>query len=127
MKEINKITEIIIGCAIEVHKTLGGPGLFENVYEECLAWELLQCALKIQRQVLLPIVYKGNKLGNPFKVDLIIDEKVIIECKATTQYNKIFESQILTYLRLSNLKIGLVINFGESKVKNGIHRIVNGL
>lgn len=127
MKEINKITEIIIGCAIEVHKTLGGPGLLENVYEECLAWELLQCALKIQRQVLLPIVYKGNKLGNPFKVDLIIDEKVIIECKATTQYNKIFESQILTYLRLSNLKIGLVINFGESKVKNGIHRIVNGL
>ncbi|MBN2802293.1 MAG: GxxExxY protein [Deltaproteobacteria bacterium] len=126
MDNLNDLTEIIIGCAIEVHKTLGGPGLLESVYEECLAWELSAKKIAVKRQVLLPITYKNVKLGNPYRVDLIIDDKVIVECKAVSQYNKLFESQVLTYLRLSKLKLGLVINFGEALLKKGIHRVING-
>jgi len=123
----NEISRIIVECAIEVHRTLGGPGLLESVYEEALVWELEQRRLNVQRQVLLPISYKEHALANPLKVDLIVADLVIVECKATTQYNDIFESQLLTYLRLSERKLGLVINFGERLVKNGIHRVVNGL
>jgi len=123
----NEISRIIVECAIEVHRTLGGPGLLESVYEEALTWELQQRGLDVQRQVALPICYKGQTFANPFKIDLIVGGLVIVECKATAQYNEIFEAQLLTYLRLANLKLGLVINFGERLVKNGIHRVVNGL
>ncbi len=123
----NDISRIIVECAIEVHRTLGGPGLLESVYEEALVWELRQRGLDVQRQVPLPVHYKGQTLATPLKIDLIVSELVIAECKATTQYNDIFESQLLTYLRLSDRKLGLVVNFGERLVKNGIHRVVNGL
>ena len=104
-----------------------GPGLLESVYEEALAWELRQAGLPVARQVELPINYKGNKLATPLRIDLIVGRKVIVECKATERYNSISEVQTLTYLRLSGLKLGIVINFGERKVTNGIHRVVNGL
>jgi GxxExxY protein len=81
----------------------------------------------VKRQIPLPIVYKGNELANPFRVDLIVDDIVIVECKATTKYREIFESQILTYLRLTGFKLGLMINFGQALLKDGIHRVVNGL
>lgn len=123
----NDISRLIYESAIEVHRTLGGPGLLESVYEEALSWELAQQGLKVERQVSLPIAYKGQHLASPLKIDLIVGEKVIVECKATIQYNPIFETQLLTYLRLTKLKLGLVINFGERLVKNGIHRVVNGL
>lgn len=123
----NEISRVIYECAIEVHRTLGGPGLLESVYEEALAWELRQAGLKVQRQQELPIPYKGHTLASPLKIDLIVGEKVIVECKATVQYHTIFEAQLLTYLRLTGLKLGLVINFGEKRVKDGIHRVVNGL
>jgi GxxExxY protein len=123
----NQISRVIYECAIEVHRTLGGPGLLESVYEEALAWELVQKGLKVQRQLILPIPYKGQTLASPLKIDLMVDEKVIVECKAAVKYNEIFEAQTLTYLRLTGLKLGLVINFGEKRVKDGIHRIVNGL
>jgi GxxExxY protein len=123
----NDLSRIIYESAIEVHRTLGGPGLLESVYEEALAWELQQRDLKVERQVSLPITYKGRTLASPLRIDLIVGGKVIVECKATTQYNTIFETQTLTYLRLARLKLGLVINFGETLVKNGIHRVVNGL
>jgi len=123
----NEISKIIVECAIEVHRTLGGPGLLESVYEEALVWELQQHGLSVQRQISLPIHYKGQILATPLKIDLVVSNLVIIECKATTQYNDIFEAQLLTYLRLRELKLGLVINFGERLVKNGIHRVVNGL
>jgi GxxExxY protein len=123
----NDISRVIYECAIEAHRTLGGPGLLESVYEEALAWELRQRDLKVERQVSLPITYKGQTLASPLKIDLIVAGKVIVECKATTQYNTIFETQTLTYLRLTGLKLGLVINFGEQLVKHGIHRVVNGL
>lgn len=126
MKE-NDISKIIVDSAIEVHRTLGGPGLLESVYEEALTWELADQGMNVGRQVALPITYKNKKLSNPLRIDLIVNNLVIVECKATTKYNSLFESQVLTYLRLSGLKLGMVINFGEALLKRGIHRVVNGL
>ncbi len=123
----NDISRHIVESAIEVHRTLGGPGLLESVYEEALVWELEQRGLLVRRQVILPIPYKGHTLASPLRIDLIVGELVIVECKASAQSNKIFEAQALTYLRLTGLKLGLVINFGERMVKEGIHRVVNGL
>ncbi|HEY5571735.1 MAG TPA: GxxExxY protein [Anaerolineales bacterium] len=126
MKE-NEISQVVLDASIEVHRTLGGPGLLEHVYEEALAWELKQRGLNIDRQKVVPIVYKSVALSSPLRIDLIVGNKVIVECKATSQYNKIFESQVLTYLRLTGLRLGLVINFGERLLKNGFHRVVNQL
>ena len=123
----NQISKIILDAAIEVHRTLGGPGLLESVYEEALAWELQQRGLTVERQKLLPIVYKGQMLSTFLRLDLLVSNKVIVECKATTNYNPIFKTQTLTYLRLAGLRLGLVINFGEKLVKDGYHRVVNGL
>ena len=123
----NEISRLIVDSAIEVHRTLGGPGLLESVYEEALVWELKQRDLPVKRQVNLPIPYKGRILASPLRIDVIAGDRVIVECKAVAQYNTIFEAQTLTYLRLTGLKLGMVINFGERVVKNGIHRVVNGL
>jgi GxxExxY protein len=123
----NDISRIILDSAIEVHRTLGGPGLLEGVYEEALTWELQDRGLTVERQRLIPIVYKGRTLGNPLRLDLLVNGKVIVECKATSDYNAISESQLLTYLRLTGLKLGLVINFGERLIKHGFHRVVNNL
>jgi GxxExxY protein len=123
----NEISKLIVDSAIEVHKTLGGPGLLESVYEEALAWELSSKGLNVARQVDVPILYKSNRLASPLCLDLLIEQIVIVEVKAVVLYNKVFEAQALTYLRLTSLKLALVINFGESRVGNGIHRVVNGL
>ena len=123
----NEISKHIVECAIEVHRTLGGPGLVEDVYEEALVWELTQRRLHVERQVVTPIAYKGRSLGTPLRLDMLVEGLVIVENKATNAYNSIFEAQALTYLRLRNLKLALVINFGEKYVKDGIHRVVNGL
>ena len=123
----NQISRIVVDAAIEVHRTLGGPGLLESVYEEALAWELKQHDLILERQKNVPIHYKGHVLATPLRLDLLINGLVIVECKATTEYNPIFEAQTLTYLRLTGPKLGLVINFGKRLVKDGIHRVVNGL
>jgi GxxExxY protein len=123
----NELSRLIVNSAIEVHRTLGGPGLLESVYEEALCWELANTGLVVSRQLLVPMQYKGRTLTTPLRLDLLVGEKVIVEVKATTQYNTIFEAQALTYLRLTGLKLALVINFGERVVKNGIHRVVNGL
>jgi len=109
----NRVSAVIVDAAIEVHRVLGGPGLLESVYEEALAWELSNRGLDVKRQVALPIQYKGVRLASPLAIDLLVDTCVILENKATAQYNDIFESQLLTYLRLSGLKLGLVLNFGE--------------
>ena len=106
----NEISNIIIGCAIEVHKELGGPGLLEKVYEEALVYELVSKGLSVKRQVQVPIHYKGNKLAAPLVIDLLVNDKVIIEVKAARENNPIFGAQTRTYLRLTNLKLGLVIN-----------------
>jgi GxxExxY protein len=123
----NQISKLIVDCAIEVHRTLGGPGLTENVYIEPFCWELSQRGLTAEREVAVPIVYKGRTLGNPLRLDILINKLVIVECKSIAVYNPIFETQLLTYLRLLNLKLGLVVNFGEQRVIDGIHRVANGL
>lgn len=122
----NLITGKIVDAAIEVHRTLGGPGLLERVYEEALVWELETRGLKVERQKLVSIDYKGKLLTTPLKLDVLVEGLVIVECKAVPNYNPIFEAQTLTYLRLMNLRVGLVINFGERLVKHGIKRILNG-
>ena len=123
----NEISKVIVDSAIEVHRELGGPGLIESVYEEALMEELLRRGMNVGRQLLVPIVYKGKTLGTPLRLDLKVNDLVLVDNKAVTEWNPIFEAQMLAYLRLTKLKLGLVINFGEQYVKNGIHRVVNGL
>lgn len=123
----NQISKLVVDCAIEVHRTLGGPGLTENVYTEPFCWELAQRGLYVEREVIVPILYKSRTLGNPLRLDILINKLVVVECKAVAVYNPIFEAQALTYLRLLNLKLALVINFGERRAIDGIHRVVNGL
>lgn len=123
----NEISRYVVTAAIEVHKTLGGPGLLESVYEEALVWELIQKEFLVERQKLIPIDYKGVTLATPLRLDILVNNLVIVECKSTSEYNPIFEAQTLTYLRLTHLRLGMVINFGEKYVKDGIKRVVNGL
>ena len=123
----NNLSFHIIKAAIEVHRTLGGPGLLESVYEEALVWELSEQEFEVERQKVVPIEYKSVQLATPLRIDIMVNKRVIVECKATTDYNPIFEAQTMTYLRLTGLKLGLVINFGEKYVKDGIHRVVNGI
>ena len=123
----NQISGIIIDAAIEVHRTLGGPGLLEDIYEEALAEELRLRGLLVERQLPVPIVYKGRTLSRPLRLDLKVERLVLVDAKAVIQWNQVFEAQMRTYLRLTNLKLGLVINFGEQYVKNGIYRVANGL
>ena len=123
----NEISKIIVDSAIEVHRELGGPGLLEGVYEEAMVEELCRGGLKVERQLSVPILYKGKQLGTPLRLDLKVNGLVLIDNKAVTEWNPVFAAQMLTYLRLTKLKLGVVINFGEQYVKNGIHRVVNGL
>jgi GxxExxY protein len=123
----NEISKVIVGAAIEVHRELGGPGLLEGVYEESMVEELTRCGLSVERQLQVPIFYKGKRLGVPLRLDLKVNGLVLVDNKAVTEWNPIFEAQMLTYLRLTKLKLGLVINFGEKYVRDGIHRVVNGL
>lgn len=123
----NDVAKVIVDAAIEVHRELGGPGLLEDVYEEALAEELTLRGLKVERQQPVRIIYKGRVLSKPLRLDMRVEGLVLVDNKAATEWNPVFEAQMLTYLRLTGLKLGLVINFGERFVKNGIHRVVNGL
>src|SRR5947208_3703400 len=123
----NEIARIIVDATIEVHRELGGPGLVEDVDEEALADELRLRGLKVERQLLVRITYKGRVLSKPLRLDMKVEGLVLVDNKAVTEWNPVFEAQLLTYLRLTGLKLGLVINFGEQFVRNGIHRVVNGL
>jgi GxxExxY protein len=125
--EENVISGIIVDAAIEVHRTLGGSGLLESVYHEALTLELRNRGLEVQTEKSVPIVYKGVTLHNPLKLDLLVGNKVIVECKAVTKFHRVFQSQTLTYLRLTGVKLGLIINFGALLLKHGIYRVVNGL
>jgi GxxExxY protein len=123
----NEISKVIVDAAIEVHRTLGGPGLLEDIYEEALAEELRLRGLLVERQLPVPVIYKSRTMRQPLRLDLKVERLVLVDNKAVIEWNSIFEAQMLTYLRLTSLKLGLVINFGERYVKNGIHRVVNGL
>ncbi len=121
---VNDCSNDIIGACIEVHKTLG-PGLLESTYEECLCRELSMRNLAFQRQVGLPVQYKGVKLDCGYRLDLIVEQSVIVELKSIESLLSIHEAQLLTYLKLSGLSIGLLVNFNETLLKNGLKRLVN--
>ncbi len=123
----NEISRVVVEAAIEVHRTLGGPGLLESVYEEALAYELRLRGLNVARQKVVPVTYKGKRLATELRVDLLVGDRVVVECTAVSAYHRVFEAQALTYLRQLDLKLALVINFGQRLVKDGIHRVVNGL
>lgn len=112
-----------IGCAIEVHRTLG-PGLLESTYEQCLGHELDQAGIPHVRQVPLPLTYKGSHLNHRYRLDLVIAETLILEIKAIDQIHPIHEAQLLTYLSLSRLPIGLILNFNSVALKDGIRRLI---
>lgn len=117
------LTERVIGLAIEVHMGLG-PGLLESAYEECLCWELGQAGLSYKRQVPLPISYKGVQLDVGYRMDIVVENRLILELKTVEQLLPIHEAQLLTYLKLSGIKVGLLLNFNTVLLRNGIRRMV---
>ena len=124
-EELNKITERIIGAAIEIHRHLG-PGLLESAYQAALAYELGQRGYKVEQQKPLPMMYKEIKLDTGYRLDFLVNDKVIVEIKSSDAIAPIHDAQILSYLKLSGCKVGLLINFNVKLVKNGIKRFVNG-
>ncbi len=124
MKE-NELATKIIGAAIEVHKQLG-PGLLESTYETCLVYELKQLGVEIKQQHALPVMYKEVKLDAGYRIDVLVENKVIIEIKSVDVLANIHTSQLLTYLKLKNLKLGILINFNTILLKDGLKRVLNG-
>ena len=122
--EINQLTEQILKCAFTVHSSLG-PGLLESAYEACLYYELKQAGLKVERQKLLPLVYKEVSLDAGYRMDLLVEDRVVIEIKSIEAFTDVHIAQVLTYLKLSGCKIGLLLNFNVSSLKNGIKRLAN--
>ena len=120
---INKITDIVIGAAIEVHKVLG-PGLLESSYEACLAFELAERGLRVERQKPLPLVYKKVHLDCGYRIDLLVESQIIVELKAIERFEPVHMAQVLSYLKISECKVGLLINFNVKLLKSGIKRII---
>ena len=117
------LTDKVIGCAIEVHRELG-PGLLESSYEQCLLYELAQAGINVQAQVALPVVYKGVDINAGYRIDILIPGQLIIELKAVEKLQPIHTAQIITYLKLSGIKKGLLINFNETRLVDGLKRVV---
>ncbi len=122
VESLNIITEKIIGCAIEVHRTLG-PGLLESIYETALCYEFDVNNIKYEKQVTVPINYKGHQLGE-YRLDLLVENEVVVELKAVDRLESVFEAQLLSYLRVTGKKLGLLINFNVPVLKNGIKRMI---
>jgi len=122
----NEISNLIIGAAIEVHR-YHGPGLVEQIYEESLCHEFNLRGIRFERQKPVPITYKGIKLGVPLRLDVIVEDKVIVDLKAKEEVTPLDQAQLLSYLRLLKLRLGLIINFHSVLLKDGIYRVVNGL
>lgn len=122
--ELNKISEKIIGAAIQVHSTLG-PGLLESAYEACLKYELEKQELKVSSQIVLPVIYDEMKIDLGYRLDLLVEDSVIVELKAVNKITPIHEAQLLSYLKLSGKRLGLLINFNVILLKDGIKRRIN--
>ena len=122
----NEISKIIVDASYQIHVTLG-PGIFESVYEEILEYELIKRGLTVKRQQPIPVVWDDKKFDHGFRADLIVEDKVIVEVKSIEAVAPVHQKQLLTYLRLTDTKLGLLINFNEALIKNGIQRIVNNL
>ena len=123
--EENEISKIVLDAAIMVHRTLGGPGLLESVYQDALVYELKTRGLKVEKEVLVPVRYKDVEVGDPLRIDILVEGCVVVECKATEKDNPIYAVQTLTYLRLLGLHLGLLINFGKETLIAGYKRVVN--
>lgn len=122
----NELAKIIVDCAYHIHVKLG-PGLLESVYEVVLYYELKKRGLAVERQVLVPVIWDGISIGDGFRADLIVGNKVIVELKSVEKGNSLHNKQLLTYLRLTDKRLGLLINFGLTRIKDGIERVANGL
>lgn len=122
--EFDPISQKVLGCALEVHRTLG-PGLLETIYEKALAQELTEAGLQFAAQVQLPVIYKGRDLGCGFRIDLLVENSVVVELKTVDQLAPIHDAQLLTYLKLSGHHIGLLINFNVPLLKHGVKRLVH--
>lgn len=120
----NQITEIIIGCAIKVHRKLG-PGLLESAYQECLLYELTKTQLEVAKEKPQPLIYEDVKLNCGYRIDLLVENRIVVEIKAVEFLNDVHLAQTLTYLKLSNCKYGLLLNFNVTKMTDGIKRLVN--
>jgi len=122
----NELSRIIFDCALKVHQSLG-PGLLESAYEECMFYELKKIGLRVEKQKPLPLIYEEVKLDVGYRIDIIVENKLIIEIKSVEALNDVHFAQLLTYLKLTNCKLGLLINFNVSLIKNGVKRVVNNL
>ena len=122
----NELSRIVFDCALKVHQSLG-PGLLESAYEECLFYELKKIGLSVEKQKALPLIYEEVKLDVGYRLDIIVENKLIIEIKSVEALNDVHFAQLLTYLKLTNCKLGLLINFNVSLIKNGVKRVVNNL
>jgi GxxExxY protein len=123
--DVNGVTEQIVAAAIDVHRSLG-PGLLESTYEACLMFELAERGLKVERQKALPLVYKGVCIDCGYRIDLLVEDRVIVELKAAQGYDALHQAQLLSYLKLSGYRTGLLINFNVKLLRSGIRRLVNG-
>ncbi len=123
--EDNELTSIVIECAIKVHKTLG-PGLLESAYKNCLHYELVKNELFVEKEKALPLIYEDVKLDCGYRIDLLVENQIVVEIKCVDALNDIHLAQILTYLRLTNNRIGLLLNFNVLKLRSGIKRVANG-
>lgn len=121
----NELSSLIIKAAIAVHRALG-PGLLESVYQVCLMQELKDMGLKAEAQVAVPIIYKGNRLASDLRIDLLVEDMIVVEIKAVNDLHPIHTAQLLTYLKLTNKKLGLLINFNTTKLVDGLERVMNG-
>ena len=123
--EVNEITEKIIACAIKVHSNLG-TGLLESAYKECLYYELIKAGLTVEKEKPLPLIYEEIKMDCGYRIDLLVENSVVVETKSVDAINDIFIAQVLTYLKLSKCRIGLLINFNVVRLKDGIKRLIHG-
>ena len=121
----NELAKIVFDAGMKVHKALG-PGLLESAYEECLYYELQKCGLSVDKQKTLPLIYEEIKLDAGYRIDLLVEKKLILEIKSVDALNDIHFAQILTYLKLSECKLGLLINFNSVLFKDGVKRVING-
>lgn len=121
----NELARIVFDCGLKVHKTLG-PGLLDSAYEECLYYELIKRGLFVEKQLALPLIYEEVKLEIGYRIDLRIEKKLIIEIKSVEELDDIHLAQVITYLKLSNCKLGLLINFNTLLFKDGVRRVING-
>jgi GxxExxY protein len=124
--ELNELSNQVVGAAIEVHKAMG-PGQLEGVYEDCLVEEFRLRGLKCERQVRVPLIYKGRLIHSNYCIDLLVEGEIVVELKAVTEIHPVFSAQIISYLRLANKRMGYLLNFHSPVMKDGVRRYVNGL